>query len=200
MLLSSHLLAEVSLLADEVVVIDRGRLVTQTTVEQLTAGSSVVLRSPRAATLRAAVIGAGGTVHSEEGDRLVVSGLSTTASATWPSARGSRCTSSARAISASSRPSSTSRRDRAMRAHLRAELIKLTTTRGPYGLLATAVALVALATWSTMSQLGSSVEGGPGGPGLPLPQRDDPRRVRGHPRALAARPRTSATARSSAPC
>ncbi len=47
-----------------------------------------------------------------------------------------------------------------MRGHLKAELIKLTTTRGPYGLLATAVALLALATWSTLSQLGGSVEGG----------------------------------------
>jgi ABC-2 type transport system permease protein len=47
-----------------------------------------------------------------------------------------------------------------MRAHLRAELIKLTTTRGPYALLASAVAVVALATWSTLNQLGSDVEGG----------------------------------------
>ncbi len=77
-LLSSHLLADVSLLADEVVVIDRGRLLTQTTVEQLTAGSSVVLRAPGAASLSAAVANAGGTVHSADADRLVVSGLSTT--------------------------------------------------------------------------------------------------------------------------
>lgn len=47
-----------------------------------------------------------------------------------------------------------------MRAHLRAELITLTTTRGPYGLVASAVAVVALATWSTMYQLRSDVEGG----------------------------------------
>lgn len=46
-----------------------------------------------------------------------------------------------------------------MRAHLRAEFIKLATTRGPYGLLASALAVVALATWSTMYQLGSAVQG-----------------------------------------
>ena len=46
-----------------------------------------------------------------------------------------------------------------MRAHLRAESIKLTTTRGPDGLPVSAVAVVALATWSTIYQLGSAVEG-----------------------------------------
>ncbi len=43
-----------------------------------------------------------------------------------------------------------------MRAHLRAELVKLTTTRGPYGLLATAVTLVALAAWSTTASSNST--------------------------------------------
>lgn len=78
-LLSSHLLAEVSLLADEVVVIHRGRLVTQTTVERLTAGSSVVLRSPGADSLRVAVTAGGGTVHGADADCLVISGLSAAA-------------------------------------------------------------------------------------------------------------------------
>jgi ABC-type transport system involved in multi-copper enzyme maturation permease subunit len=46
-----------------------------------------------------------------------------------------------------------------MHAHLRAELIKLTTTRGVYGTLAGAVAVVMLATWSTLNQLGDEVSG-----------------------------------------
>jgi ABC-2 type transport system ATP-binding protein len=74
-LLSSHLLAEVALLADDVVVIDGGRLLTQTTVAQLTAGSTVVLRSPGAVSLRGAISARGGTIQDVDADRLVVSGL-----------------------------------------------------------------------------------------------------------------------------
>ena len=39
-LVSSHLLAEMALMADEVIVIDHGRLVRQGTVAELTAGGS----------------------------------------------------------------------------------------------------------------------------------------------------------------
>lgn len=59
---SSHQLAEMSLLADEVVVIDHGRLLTQTSVGGLTAGHTVTIRSPQAASVARAVADAGGAV------------------------------------------------------------------------------------------------------------------------------------------
>lgn len=74
-LLSSHQLSEVALLADEAVVIDRGRLVAQTTVAQLTTGATVVVRSPGAQALREALLRRGGTIRAGDADRLLVTGL-----------------------------------------------------------------------------------------------------------------------------
>src|SRR4249919_2215359 len=76
-LMSSHILAEVAEVADRVVVIDRGRLVTQSSVQELTAaaGERVVARSPAAATLRAALERAGATVSEEPDGALGVRGL-----------------------------------------------------------------------------------------------------------------------------
>ena len=70
-LVSSHVLAEVAQTVDDVVVIHRGKLVEQGPVSRLTAGGHVVVRTPRADELRAALEAArlGVTV---DGDWLVV--------------------------------------------------------------------------------------------------------------------------------
>ena len=70
-LVSSHVLAEVSQTVDDVVVIHRGRLVDQGPVSRLTAGGHVIARSPRAEELRAALERAGLGV-TVDGDTLVV--------------------------------------------------------------------------------------------------------------------------------
>ena len=70
-LVSSHVLAEVAQTVDDVVVIHLGRLVEQGPVERLTAGGHVVVRSPRADELRAALDRAGLSATSD-GDELVV--------------------------------------------------------------------------------------------------------------------------------
>jgi ABC-2 type transport system ATP-binding protein len=70
-LVSSHVLAEVAQTVDDVVVIHRGKLVDQGPVGRLTAGGHVVVRSPRADELRAALERAGLGV-SADGAGLVV--------------------------------------------------------------------------------------------------------------------------------
>jgi ABC-2 type transport system ATP-binding protein len=70
-LVSSHVLAEVAQTVDDVVVIHRGKLVDQGPVGRLTAGGHVVVRSPRADELRAALERAGLGV-TVDGDDLVV--------------------------------------------------------------------------------------------------------------------------------
>ena len=72
---SSHQLLEMSKLADEVVVINHGRLVTQTTVSALTAGRTVKLISPQADAVAHAVTRAGGVVRSVAGTTLHVSDI-----------------------------------------------------------------------------------------------------------------------------
>jgi len=69
---SSHQLGEMSLLADDVVVINRGRLVTQTTVDDLTTGQTVKVRSPKAAAIASAVTDAGGAVRTLDATTLQV--------------------------------------------------------------------------------------------------------------------------------
>lgn len=71
-LVSSHVLAEVAQTVDDVVVIHHGRMVKQGSVSQLTAGGSVLVRSPRTADLRAALDRAGlATTAGEDGALLV---------------------------------------------------------------------------------------------------------------------------------
>ena len=70
-LVSSHVLAEVSQTVDDVVVIHRGKLVDQGPVSRLTAGGHVVARAPRAAELKAALERAGLEV-TVDGDTLVI--------------------------------------------------------------------------------------------------------------------------------
>jgi len=72
---SSHVLAEVAQTADEVVVVNRGRLVTQTTVDDLTAGRTVSVRTSDPDRLRRVLVGAGGRVQVTGPDSLAVAGL-----------------------------------------------------------------------------------------------------------------------------
>jgi ABC-2 type transport system ATP-binding protein len=72
---SSHLLGEVEQLADDVVVINQGRLVAQGSLAELRQSASVV-RSPSPEALRVALEQAGGVVEPGRPDTLVVRGLS----------------------------------------------------------------------------------------------------------------------------
>ena len=76
-LISSHILSEIAEVADRVVVIDRGALVTQGSVRELTtaAGEAVIVRSPDIERLRPALEGAGGSVVSESDGSFAVRNL-----------------------------------------------------------------------------------------------------------------------------
>ncbi|MEV4085577.1 ATP-binding cassette domain-containing protein [Nonomuraea fuscirosea] len=68
-LLSSHLTTEMSLTADRLIIIGRGRLIEDTTTADLLARfqSGVLVRSPHVARLSRALEAAGGTLHPTEG-------------------------------------------------------------------------------------------------------------------------------------
>ena len=89
-LVSSHLLAEVAQTASQLIVIDRGRLLSCGPVSQLTAatGQAVVVRTPRAAELSAALAASGAAVRELAGDRLEITGAGTEQVATLAAARG----------------------------------------------------------------------------------------------------------------
>lgn len=72
---SSHLLGEVEQLADDVVVINQGRLVTQGSLTELRQSASLV-RAASSQALQIALEAAGGIVENEEPDSLVVRGIS----------------------------------------------------------------------------------------------------------------------------
>ena len=74
---SSHLMSEMALTAEQVIVVGRGRLITSVSVADLTRGSrrSVRVRSPQAAQLRAALTGPEVTVTTEEAGVLDIEGL-----------------------------------------------------------------------------------------------------------------------------
>jgi ABC-2 type transport system ATP-binding protein len=72
--LSSHVLSEVAHFADEVVVIQGGRLVTQTTMSSFV-GAAVTVQTPDPTTLARLLEQAGGSVRAEAGGRLTVEGL-----------------------------------------------------------------------------------------------------------------------------
>jgi ABC-2 type transport system ATP-binding protein len=75
-LVSSHLMAEMALTADDLIVIGQGRLVTQTTVADATAATGYVLvRASRAGELAALLHGPDVTVTRAGGDELRVEGL-----------------------------------------------------------------------------------------------------------------------------
>ena len=77
-LVSSHLLAEVGHTADSVVILDRGRLVTHSTLDELTVGVAQVvrIRTPKAEALRLALELQGARARLVATDLLEVSGSS----------------------------------------------------------------------------------------------------------------------------
>ena len=75
---SSHLMSEMALTAARLVVIGRGHLIADTTVEEFVAragGSAVTVRTPQAARLRELLLGPDVTVTSERSGVLHVRGL-----------------------------------------------------------------------------------------------------------------------------
>ena len=78
-LVSSHLLAEVAQTVDQVVIIDKGRLVTQAVMAELTAGTdrTVRVRTPQPEALRDLLVARGATVGMDGPGRLVVGGVTT---------------------------------------------------------------------------------------------------------------------------
>jgi ABC-2 type transport system ATP-binding protein len=87
---SSHLLSEMALTAQELVVIGRGRLIAQCSTEEFVAQATentVVVRSPQLAVLRAA-LGQDGTTVRDEGDKLVVTGMDSAAIGELAAAKG----------------------------------------------------------------------------------------------------------------
>jgi ABC-2 type transport system ATP-binding protein len=89
-LVSSHLLGEVAQTAGHVIVIGSGRLISAGPVSQLTAatGQAVVVRTPQAAELRAALDAAGAAVRELDGGRLEITGIVIEQVATLAAARG----------------------------------------------------------------------------------------------------------------
>jgi ABC-2 type transport system ATP-binding protein len=78
-LVSSHLMSEMALVAERIVVIGRGRLLADTTVDDLVArigDGAVLVRSPDATALADALLATGATVSSTEPGALLVTGAS----------------------------------------------------------------------------------------------------------------------------
>jgi ABC-2 type transport system ATP-binding protein len=79
-LLSSHLMSEMAMTADRLVIIGRGRLIAEASMaEFLAAGSgrSVTVRSPQARALAALLTARGATVTRQDADTLSVTGTTT---------------------------------------------------------------------------------------------------------------------------
>jgi ABC-2 type transport system ATP-binding protein len=78
--LSSHLMSEMALTAENLVIVGRGRLISETTVEELvertTLTESVRVETPQPGELAAALSAAGATLESSERGLLAVRGLS----------------------------------------------------------------------------------------------------------------------------
>ena len=75
---SSHLMSEMALTADHLIVIGKGRLITDASVEEVIAQASanhVKVVSPQAAALRSLIIAAGADVEADADDTLIVTGL-----------------------------------------------------------------------------------------------------------------------------
>ncbi|ADP83947.1 ABC transporter ATP-binding protein [Pseudofrankia inefficax] len=76
---SSHLMSEMALTAERLIVIGKGRLLADTTVAEIVAqasGSVVLVRSPRAGELRDLLVGPDVTISSAAAGELEVRGLS----------------------------------------------------------------------------------------------------------------------------
>jgi ABC-2 type transport system ATP-binding protein len=88
---SSHLMSEMSLMADHLIVVGRGRLIGDTTVAEFVrqaSGDAVRVRTPDAARLRAALRGSEATIDDEEDGAVTVRGMSSTAIGELASERG----------------------------------------------------------------------------------------------------------------
>jgi ABC-2 type transport system ATP-binding protein len=88
---SSHLMAEMALTADHVIVIGRGRLLAEASIDELIQGSSqnfVRVRSLQDAQLANLVKEKGGTSRSEDDGALAVSGISASAIGDLAAANG----------------------------------------------------------------------------------------------------------------
>lgn len=76
--LSSHMMSEMALTAEHLVVVGRGRLISDTTVDefvrQASVGAAVLVRTPDATSLREQLVAAGATVSSDERGVLEVLG------------------------------------------------------------------------------------------------------------------------------
>jgi ABC-2 type transport system ATP-binding protein len=90
--LSSHLMSEIAQMAEHLVIVGRGRLIADTTVEEVVAkastGGAVRVRSPQVAALREALAGDGVRLHSSESDVLEVHGLASARIGELAAARG----------------------------------------------------------------------------------------------------------------
>jgi ABC-2 type transport system ATP-binding protein len=81
-LVSSHLIAEMALTAEHLVIIGRGRLLADTPIDQFTRASTradVLVRSPRAGELASLLTGHGATAAAEDGGGLAVTGMTAAA-------------------------------------------------------------------------------------------------------------------------
>jgi ABC-2 type transport system ATP-binding protein len=107
-LISSHVLAEVAQTVNQVLIISRGRLVIESSLEQLTArvGGSVRVRSADDAKLAAALEGEHLKTTHNEGNALLVTARRASASARSPSPPASPFTSSSPRAPRSRRSSS----------------------------------------------------------------------------------------------
>jgi len=77
-LLSSHLMSEMALTADRLVVIGRGRLITQASMRDFLAagpGSHIQVRSPQAGDLAGLLTARGAAITSRDGDTLTATGI-----------------------------------------------------------------------------------------------------------------------------
>jgi len=77
-LVSSHLLAEMAQMADHLIVIGRGRLISDVATEEFvsrSSGSAIRVRSPQAERLAALLGEQGAAVTAEPGDALAVTGI-----------------------------------------------------------------------------------------------------------------------------
>jgi ABC-2 type transport system ATP-binding protein len=75
---SSHLMSEMAVTAEHLIVVGRGRLIADTSVEEFVAQAStniVIVRSPQAAALRELLLGPDVSVTSSERGQLEVHGL-----------------------------------------------------------------------------------------------------------------------------
>jgi ABC-2 type transport system ATP-binding protein len=93
---SSHLMSEMALTADHVIVVGRGRLIADASVAEIVAQSAqgyVLVRTPHLARLEALVRGSGGTSVRASDGAMEVSVSPVQRSATWPPNTASPCTS-----------------------------------------------------------------------------------------------------------